>query len=373
MVSESEPMENAAFKNRLKTLRLKMKQARIGVLLIPAQADVAYTTGFLGEDSWAVVSTGGVYLLTDGRYAEQAAGQCAGCRIICRKEALPEAAGRLLNRLARSRAAVEDSVSCADYQRLRRCVKAALRTVRPVVEGLRAVKTAAEIATIRSAVRLGCDSLSAAVASIRHGMSESELAAVLEYEIRGRGAVTSFETIVAFGSNASSPHHKSGTRKLRKNDFILIDFGVKYKGYCSDLTRCFIVGKPSSAAYYRKVYETVEQARRAAVAAVRPNVAAAEIDAAARAVFHACKLPSYDHGTGHGLGLKVHEKPVISATSKDTLREGMIFTIEPGVYMPGRLGIRIEDDILVTPSGARVLSGRCRREPSLAWPAPGRT
>jgi Xaa-Pro aminopeptidase len=183
------------------------------------------------------------------------------------------------------------------------------------------------------------------------------LAGRLDFQIRKLGAVNSFETIVAFGPNASRPHHRPGNRKLKKNDCVLIDFGVRYKGYCCDLTRCFAVGKPS--AFYKKVYDVVQEAQTAAIKMVKAGVEIRRVDAAAREVIAKQDLPVYGHGTGHGLGLEVHEEPVISADAKGKLQAGMIFTIEPGVYIPGKLGVRIEDDILVTESGSRILTRNC--------------
>ena len=185
-------------------------------------------------------------------------------------------------------------------------------------------------------------------------MTESEVAGLIDFNIRKTGSTNSFETIVAFGANGSLPHYQPGLRKLRKNDTILIDFGAKHKSYCCDMTRCFAVGKVNR--FYQKVYTAVVESQRAAIKMVRAGVKVTEVDAAAKKVLAQYDLPEFGHGTGHGLGLEVHEAPVIAKTSKDKLKVGDVVTIEPGVYIPGKLGIRIEDDVLVTEAGCKVLS-----------------
>jgi Xaa-Pro aminopeptidase len=189
---------------------------------------------------------------------------------------------------------------------------------------------------------------------IKPGVTESELAGRLDFQIRRAAASNSFETIVAFGPNASRPHHQPTSRKLKKNDTILIDFGARCKGYCCDITRCFTIGRPNP--FYKKVYAAVQQAQTAAIKMVKPGIEIKKVDAAAREVLRKYDLPVYGHGTGHGLGLEIHERPAISEKSKGKLQTGMVFTIEPAVYIPGRLGIRIEDDILITKTGCRILT-----------------
>jgi Xaa-Pro aminopeptidase len=222
---------------------------------------------------------------------------------------------------------------------------------------LRNSKDGSEVAAIKEAAQIAAEAIEKTLKRIRPSVTENELAGSLDFAIRKLGAKNSFETIVAFGANASRPHHQPGTRKLKKDDTVLIDFGVRYRNYCCDLTRCFVVGRVS--AFYRKVYNAVKEAQAAAVKMVKPGVEIKQVDAAARAVIIKYGLPVYGHGTGHGLGLEVHEEPVISDKSKGKLQAGMVFTIEPAVYIPGRLGVRIEDDVLVTESGYKILSSGC--------------
>ncbi len=166
---------------------------------------------------------------------------------------------------------------------------------------------------------------------------------MLDFQVRKLGATSSFETIVAFGPNASRPHHQPTTKKLKRQDTVLIDFGAKYKGYCSDITRCFAIGRAST--FYKKVYDVVEQAQLAAIKMVKAGVEIVRVDAAAREVIRKTDLPVYGHGTGHGFGLEIHELPYLKPESKGKLKAGQIITIEPGVYIPGKVGVRIEDDI----------------------------
>jgi Xaa-Pro aminopeptidase len=185
-------------------------------------------------------------------------------------------------------------------------------------------------------------------------MTESELAGILEMQIRKIGMQVAFETIICFGSNGSQNHHRPGDKKLLKNDTILIDFGARYQGYCCDLTRNICFGTPDNS--YRKAHDLVQRAQQAAISKVRDGALLADVDAAAREVIDAGFMPAYNHGIGHGLGLAVHEEPLLTKTSKGKLKAGQLITIEPGIYLPGKFGIRIEDDVLVTRTGCEIIS-----------------
>ena len=225
------------------------------------------------------------------------------------------------------------------------------------VESARTIKDAGEIAAIKKAAQIAADALKKIKKFMKPGIIEIELAGRLDLEIRKLGATNSFATQVSFGSNASMPHYQPAQRKLKKNDTILIDFGAKYKGYCCDITRCFTIGKVSS--FYKRVYDVVSQAQVAAIKTIKPGVKLSDVDAAARKVIAENNLPVYGHGTGHGLGLEVHEDPIVTAKAKEKFQVGQIITIEPGVYIPGKLGIRIEDDVLVTKTNCKILTQNC--------------
>ncbi|MGB2864339.1 MAG: Xaa-Pro peptidase family protein [Sedimentisphaerales bacterium] len=370
---------------RIRAIRSELDKKKIRFLLVSSPANVTYMTGFLGDDSWAAITRGRVYLLTDSRYTEQAQKECPSCKIIDRAGPMADAVANLVKKLKSIRTvAVEDSVSMADFEQLKKTVKAVgcathtflvecvppsnrgqdARDTMGIIETVRSIKDQSEIATIRSAAAISTKALAQTLPYIRPGVTESELAGMLDFQIRKLGARNSFETIVAFGPNGSRPHHQPGKRKLRKKDAVLIDFGAKYKGYCSDITRCFVIG--GMTAFYKKVYDIVEQAQAAAIKKIKPGVKITQVDAAAREVIDKAGLPVYGHGTGHGFGLEIHESPFLKPDGKGKLKAGQVITIEPGIYMPGKLGIRIEDDILVTKTGCKILTHKCPHSPLLS-------
>lgn len=350
-------MNERTINSHTRKIRQKLSKADIDCLLVTKTANVSYVTGFLGEDSWAAVTKNNVYLLTDSRYTEQAGKKCPVCKVIERKGVMTKAVGELIKKLkAVNTVAVENSISLADFRALKKDVAGRVKTSAGIVESVRIIKEADEIAAISEAGRIAGKAFKKCVLNVKTGITENELAGVLDFEIRKLGAQNSFESIVAFGANASRPHHKPTQKRLKKNDSVLIDWGVKYKGYCCDMTRSFAVGKVSSL--YKKVYEVVRQGKMAAIKMVKAGVEKAVVDAAAREVIEESGLEVYGHGTGHGLGLEVHEGPIVAAKSKGNLLAGMVLTIEPGIYIPGKLGVRIEDDILVTETGCKVLTSK---------------
>jgi len=383
-------MTTNIIKKRTDAIRRLLDKKEMDCLIVTKPANVTYVTGFMGDDSWAVITRQGrTYLVTDSRYTEQAQAECPNCRIIRRKQPIAEAIGRLIKKLKpvpstkfraglseacteRRRSVegsvqivgVESSTSLADFAAIRKNVAARLRrgdarlkTVADVIESLRSQKDAGEIAAIIEAASIAAKALEQTIPRIKPGVSESELAGMLDLEVRKLGAKIGFDTIVAFGPNASRPHHQPTTRKLRSADTILIDFGAKHKGYCCDITRCFAVGRPT--ALYKRAYDVVELAQAAAIKKVKAGVKMVKVDTAARDVICSSDLPVYGHGTGHGFGLEIHELPFVKPESKGRLKAGEVLTIEPGIYMPGKLGVRIEDDILVTQTGCRILTIDC--------------
>jgi Xaa-Pro aminopeptidase len=343
---------------RIKDIRRELSKKKIDCLIVTKPANVTYTTGFMGDDSWAVITRRAVYLLTDSRYTEQAQKECIGCGIVQRKDLLAEATAKLLKKSKSVQTvAVEKSTTVAAFGVLKKHIKHRLRTIAGVIEAQRSCKDEKEIDTIKAASSITARALRQIRRYMKAGVTESELAGRLDFEIRKLGARNSFETIVAFGPNASRPHHQPGKRKLRKRDTVLIDVGAKYKGYCSDITRSFAVGKPTRP--FEKVYEAVEQAQAAAIKMIKAGAKLQEVDAAARDVISEYGLPVYGHGTGHGFGLEIHEMPFLKADAKGKLKGGEVITIEPGVYLPGKLGVRIEDDVLVTEDGCKILTRCC--------------
>jgi Xaa-Pro aminopeptidase len=318
----------------------------------------------MGDDSWAAIIKGRVYLLTDSRYTEQAQSECPHCKIIERTDSLAEAVAKLVKKVKSVRTVtVEKSTSLAVFEALKKHVKARLKSVANVIETVRSSKDGSEIRVIKVAASIAAQALEQTLRYIKPGITESELAGMIDFQIRKLGATNSFETIAAFGPNASRPHHQPSKKKLKKKDTVLLDFGAKYKGYCSDITRCFVVGKPTT--FYKKVYDVVEQTQAAAIKMIKAGVKINRVDAAAREVIDKNDLPVYGHGTGHGLGLEIHESPFLKAKGKGTLKAGQVITIEPGIYIRRQLGVRIEDDVLVTETGYRILTRRCPHSPLL--------
>jgi Xaa-Pro aminopeptidase len=355
-------MNTECITRRVRTIRADLGKRRIDALILTRPADVTYLTGFQGEDSWATVTRNAVYLVTDSRYTEQARKECVRTTIVERKGPIAEAAGWLLGKLRSVQTAgVDSSISLALYRTLKKSASIPLKAVGNPVEGPRSRKDQAEIAAIRAAASIAATAFEKAARRIKPGITESELAGLLDLEMRRLGAKVGFETIVAFGPNASRPHHQPSQRKLGPRDTVLIDFGARYEGYCCDITRSFAFGKPTPA--YRRAYEVIEQAQAAAIEAARAGAALTDVDAAARKVIRDSGLPVYGHGTGHGFGLEIHEIPFLKEEAKGRLEAGQVITIEPGIYIPGKLGVRIEDDILITETGREILTTQCPRPP----------
>jgi len=348
-------MDEKTIKMRSRAIGRDMRANGLDCMVVVGGENVRYITGFTGDDSWAVFVGRTVYLVTDNRYIEQAEHECAGCRIIDRGGTMIKAVAKIIAKYKNAKTVgAEDSCPVGTYKKLQRAVRRKVKPVSGIIEKIREYKEPAEISAISKAAKIAWAGLGQMLSQLKAGMSESEGAGLLDFYIRKAGSTNSFETILAFGANGSRPHHQPGRKKLRTNDTILIDFGATYKGYCCDITRCFAFGK--APAVYHKIYSAVLEAQQAAIRTIRDGVKAVAVDSAAREVLAKCNLPIYSHGTGHGLGLAVHESPDISKVDKGKLKAGQVVTIEPGVYMPGKLGIRIEDDILVTKTGCRVLS-----------------
>jgi Xaa-Pro aminopeptidase len=348
-------MNNIIEINRLKTVRAKMKKAGVDCLIVTANENVCYLSGFTGHDSWLVVSNRYATLITDSRYTEQAQNECVGCKIIERDGNITKAAAELIgNKKSIRTIGVENTISIATLQSIKKEFSAKVKPVSGIVEAVRRKKDDNETKSIEKAAKISYECLFEAISSFKTGITESEVAGIIEYQMRKRQATAFFDTIVCFGANCSQNHHQPGSAKLKRNDTVLIDFGAKFGSYGCDITRSFCVGKPNPL--YEKVWFTVKDAQQAAIEAIRPGVKIIDVDAICREVIAKTNLPMYGHGTGHGLGLEVHELPRVSSQSKNVLEPGDVITIEPGIYMPGKLGVRIEDDILVTETGYRILT-----------------
>jgi Xaa-Pro aminopeptidase len=363
---------------RLHRLRSELEEHDLDSLLVTHLPNIRYLCGFTGSAAALLVANRDCILFTDGRYRTQAteelnAANVHGVRIvIARKSPLLAAAEWLAARRGKSSAAasrfvvgiepesltagMRDRLASALRGKTRGKTRVRLRSAPPLVETARMVKDAAEIARIRRAVELDASLFRIACRKIRPGVTEVEVAAAMEYEARCAGAEgMSFATILAAGKRSAIVHGRASGARIPRRGFVVCDFGVILAGYCSDRTRTVHVGRPSSEA--RRLYEAVLEAQQAAIEAVRPGVSASEVDDAARRVLRRRKLAQYfTHSTGHGLGLEIHEAPRLAAGQSQKLQPGMVITIEPGVYVPGKWGVRIEDVVVVTPSGCEVLT-----------------
>lgn len=354
-------MKNEIFTKRTAEIRKILADEGFDALILPDSADVMYLTGFTGDDSWGLLASGAIYLVTDSRYIVQAKKQCKTCKIIERKGAMSGAVAGVLNKFSSiKKVAIDSRAEVRFFDSIRKQLSAKLKAVPSPVESLRAVKDNSEITTICKAAKIAQTALGKTLPRAYAGISEQQLAAILDIEMKNLGATVAFETIVAFGPNSAMPHHRPGARKLKKVDTILIDFGAKFNGYCSDMTRCFAVGKATK--FYSEVYSAVFAAQSQAIKAVRAGEKINIVDNAARKVIKKAKLPDYGHGTGHGLGPDVHEKPIVSANYDNLLQKGNVITIEPAVYLPGKFGIRIEDDVVVTDKGCKILTPQLKTD-----------
>ena len=341
----------------MRRLRLSLSELEANAFLVGHLPNIRYLCGFTGSAGLLLVETTGSTFFTDSRYTFQAREEVRGARIRIVKRGLWQAAGETLrHRRGHCRVAYSPaSLTVAQKSAVESAAGAVrIRWIpdRNAVEKLRAVKDYAELALMRQAARLISEVFTAVLPRIKPGQTELNVAAEIEYEIKSRGAEgPSFETIVASGPRSAWPHARPSSKRLKKNELVVLDHGAILRGYCSDLTRTVYLGRAPRKV--RGLYQAVLEAQEAAKAAIRPGVKAGDVDRAARAVLSRSGLGRYfTHSTGHGLGLEVHEMPRLGKGEESVLQEGMVVTVEPGVYVEGRGGIRIEDDVVVTARGA---------------------
>jgi Xaa-Pro aminopeptidase len=353
-------------KGRRQRLQQALHRHRLDILLVNHLPNVRYLCGFTGSASALLLTDTKSVLFTDGRYGAQARAEVQGAQlVIARKAPLVAASewltanGKKLGSQGPSRVGIEsEHLTVAGRNRLAAILpsKFRLREAPALVEQARMVKDTEEIERIRAAVVLGASLFDQALRTIRPGVSEAEVAAQMEYAARRAGAeAMSFSTIIVSGERSALPHGRASEAAIPPAGFVLCDFGVILAGYCSDMTRTVYVGRPTGEA--RRLYQAVRQAQQAAVQAVKPGVRVAEVDRAARKLLQKQGLGKhFTHATGHGVGLEIHEAPRLAAGQEEILQPGMVITIEPGVYIPGKWGVRIEDMVVVTERGCEVLT-----------------
>ena len=334
-------------------------QLKIDGLLVSALPNIRYLSGFTGDNALLLVTPDSQTLFTDPRFTIQASEECKCTIKIGPRGPVDPYAVEAIKRKKLKRIGFEASRMTYDvYGRLKAALPlgATLKPLGPVIETLRMIKTKEEIARIRQSVLTNSQAFEKTVQSIRPGVSESAIAAELEFQMRRLGAEKpAFETIVAAGPRSALPHARPGSQKVGVNELLLIDMGACQDGYMSDMTRVVFFGKPNRRA--RNIYNAVKKAQQAAISSVREGVTADSVDRAARQVLQSEGLgKEFVHSTGHGLGLEIHEPPRIGHRDKTKLQAGMAITIEPGAYIRDFGGVRIEDTVLVTKNGCEILT-----------------
>lgn len=346
---------------KLNNLRKGWTQQNLNGLLITLPANISYLTDYTSRHSWFLISKKENVYLTDSRYIEEAKnnlGKLFSIRQV--NESLFNTIDCLCKNLNIKNLGFEERyLSVYEYQKLREKLGPTTQLIptQGLVEKLREIKSPEEINKIREATRITISALKFIKNFISPGARETEIAGELQRFIRYAGGIdVSFDIIVASGPNSSYPHHKTSRRKIGNNEPVLIDIGVDYFGYKSDLTRVFFSGKINSL--IRRVYNIVVKAQDKAINKIKPHVLINKIDRAARQYITRKGYGGFfNHNLGHGVGLEVHEAPRISPKENKELKEGMVFTIEPAIYLPGKFGIRLEDIVLVTKNNAEVISG----------------
>jgi Xaa-Pro aminopeptidase len=348
------------YQARRDKLRRMLNKLDVDAALVTHFPNVTYLTGFTGDDSFLLLRRDGELLLSDGRYVTQLQEECPGLDLYIRATGtgMNQAIVRTLRAAGVGRLAVEgDSMTVGQRDRLaEKLPKLRIVVASGLVERLRQIKDKEEIAEIRRAIWYAERAFGAICAAWRPDQTEKDLADELDHQFRRFGARgASFPPIVAAGARAALPHATPTRQTLDRAELVLVDWGAEGRLYKSDLTRVLVTAKISPK--LRRIYGVVLRAQTRAITAVRPGATGAEVDAAARRVIAEAGFGRrFGHGLGHGLGLEVHEAPRLSAKDTTVLRPGMVITIEPGIYLPGWGGVRLEDDVLVTRNGREVLS-----------------
>lgn len=334
-------------------------ESSISNLLVTSLPNIRYLTGFTGSSAALLVSPKECVIISDGRYTQQLTIQCPGLDAVIRPmggtmtKSITET---MKGQFAGDFLFEQSTASYNQWQELNKAFDGKLIGSSNIVEDLRAIKDDVEIELIRKSVAINQTVFQEVCQSIDGSTSERDVAAEIEYRGRKHGADgCSFEPIVAVGANSALAHYRPGNVKLNQSPFTLIDWGLNYQGYASDLTRNLITGPVPDQ--YQEIYNVTLAAQQAAIEAIKPGMEIRDLDKIARDVISDAGYgPQFSHSLGHGIGLEIHEGPGISGRSTGVLKEGMVITIEPGIYIAGMGGVRIEDDVLVTASGCEVIS-----------------
>ncbi|MBI9075325.1 MAG: aminopeptidase P family protein [Desulfatibacillum sp.] len=355
---------------RIEKLRERLVSRPFDTLMVLVEENRRYLSGFTGEDTQFDESSGCLFvnasqilLATDSRYLTQAENECPHCQVYCYEKGLAKAMPEILGMLGTKKLGFEPvRLSVQDHQKIMTSLEEANAKVELVpasniVEEMRVIKDEAEIDAMQKALAISEQALVRLMPTIQPGMTEKMLAWELEKAMREAGGDSlAFASIVASGPNSALPHHGVSDRPVREGEFLLFDWGCKKDGYCSDISRTTVVG-PSLDEEMKKIFRTVREAQEMATRAVRPGVNSRDVDNMARRhIEEAGYGGKFGHGLGHGVGLAVHEAPRISPLASVDLRPGMVFTVEPGIYIPHWGGVRLENMVAVTEDGVRVLN-----------------
>ncbi len=348
--------------NRLIKLKEKLIANKIDAILITGMPNINYLTGFTGSSAMLLVSSAQTTLITDFRYTVQAQLEVDTKKIILQTEGNALAnLKQILSELKPERMGFEaENITYKNYEKIYKiCCGIGIKTTpcRQFVNKLRQVKDADEIDKIKQAIMLAETAFIETIGNLKPGIRENELAVELEFAIRRLGSgILPFEIIVASGKRSALPHGTASDKKILSGELIVIDFGASYKGYCSDISRSILLGRPDERQL--EIYNTVAIAQEKAIQNIKPEMTAEDADNIARKIISEAGYGEYfGHGSGHGVGLEVHEAPYINPRDKTVLTEGMVFTVEPGIYLPNVGGVRIEDMLLITHDGCEVLTG----------------
>ncbi|PJK17601.1 Xaa-Pro dipeptidase [Chryseomicrobium excrementi] len=342
---------------KLKKLRQALQQADLPALLVTSAHSRRYLTGFTGTAGVAVITANEAFFITDFRYTEQANDQIEGYEIIEQKTTLIEAVAQLVEDKQLTKLGFEqDAMTYAEYDRYANALKAELVPTSGLVEKIRLIKTEDELTIIKQACKIADDAYEHILTFIKPGMTELEVSNELEFFMRKQGATSSsFDIIVASGTRSALPHGVATDKVIESGDFVTLDFGAYYNGYVSDVTRTLAVGQPSDK--LKEIYQVVLDSQLLALEKIKPGMTGKEVDAISRDYIASKGYgEAFGHSLGHGIGLEVHEGPGLSSRSDVVLEPGMVITIEPGIYLPGIGGVRIEDDALVTETGVEKLT-----------------
>lgn len=342
---------------RIEKLRKALAEQGVDAIITESPENRYYISGFTGSTGWAIVSQNHAIFVTDFRYIDQAKEQCPEFTVVNNERKAVEAISQQLNEIGVNKLAFEKSISFATYEEWSKAFTGIeLVPTGGVIEKLRLIKDETEMATIRQAIKIADDAFSHILSFIKPGVREIDVALEMEVFMRKQGAdSSSFDIIVASGARGALPHGRASEKIIEKGDMVTLDFGALYKGYISDITRTVSVGEPDPK--MKEIYDIVLRAQLNGVEKLKAGMTGKEADALTREIIReAGYAEAYGHSTGHGIGLEVHEGPGLSAANESVLKPGMVVTVEPGIYISGLGGVRIEDDVLIMENGCEILT-----------------